>query len=145
MKTKTCSIFLLMSTLILSGCGSTQHTRHSGELAGEWAIVEVEGKIIKAETDPFLFFNVAEHQFYGNAGCNNVMGTLEMPEAEQGVLSFGAVAGTKRMCVDMASEDAILQALGQVRGYAFEEENQLLLNDSAGKELIRLTRKKNEL
>jgi heat shock protein HslJ len=57
-----------------------------------------------------------------------------------GELSFDAVGSTKRMCADMATEDAILQALGAVKGFALEGE-MLKLIDGEGKELMELKKK----
>ena len=55
-------------------------------------------------------------------------------------LTFDAIGSTKRMCADMATEDAILQALGSVKGFALNGEN-LILNDGEGKELMELKKR----
>ena len=130
---------LLASGLMMTSCGSTQKTTSVADLAGEWEIVEVGNKPVSAEETPFLGFNVNEGQLYGNTGCNSLMATIVMSK-NAGELSFDAVGSTKRMCADMATEDAILQALGVVKKFALEGER-LMLNNADGKELMELKKK----
>lgn len=131
---------LFVGSLMFMGCGSTQKAASVNDLAGEWEIVRVNGDSVQAEETPFLGFNVAESQLYGNAGCNSLMGTLETNADKPGVLSFGAVGSTKRFCADMATEDAILQAIGKVRNFSFSGEL-LLLKDESGHSLFELKKR----
>lgn len=134
---------VMMSMMLAIGmmsCGNVQKTVSIADLAGEWEIVEVNGNKVSAEEIPFLGFNVAENQLYGNAGCNSLMGMLETDANKPGSLSFGAVGSTKRMCADMATEDAVLQALGQVKAFSLNEEA-LILADADGNELIELKKR----
>ncbi|MBO5250714.1 MAG: META domain-containing protein [Bacteroidaceae bacterium] len=131
---------LLVGSLMLMGCGSSQKAASVNELAGEWEIVRVNGKSVQAEETPFLGFNVAESQLYGNAGCNSLMGTLETNADKPEVLSFGAVGSTQRFCADMATEDAILQAIEKVRNFSFSNDV-LFLKDESGHPLFELKKR----
>ena len=55
-------------------------------------------------------------------------------------LSFDAIGSTKRMCRDMATEDAVLQALGAVKSFALDGDK-LTLNDADGRELLELKKR----
>lgn len=130
---------LLAGSLMMTSCGSVKKTAAVADLAGEWEIVEVDNKPISAEETPFLGFNVKEGQLYGNTGCNSVMASFSTDEGSSN-LSFDAVGSTKRMCADMTTEDAILQALGAVKGFTLEG-GKLMLNNADGKELMELKKR----
>lgn len=131
---------MLAGGMMMISTGCVQKVASVADLAGEWEIVEVNNQMVSAEETPFLGFNVAEKQLYGNAGCNSLMGNLETDENQADALSFGALGSTKRMCADMAAEDAILQALGAVKGFALDGEK-LVLKGADGSELMELKKK----
>ena len=130
---------VLASGLLMMSCGSAKKSVSIADLAGEWVIVEVNDKAVSAEETPFLGFEVNEGQLYGNAGCNSLMANFDLSKTS-GELTFDAIGSTKRMCADMATEDAILQALGEVRSFALDGEN-LKLNNADGKELMELKKR----
>ena len=130
---------VLASGLLMMSCGSAKKYVSIADLAGEWVIVEVNDKSVSAEETPFLGFDVNEGQLYGNAGCNSLMANFDLSKTS-GELTFDAIGSTKRMCADMAMEDAILQALGEVRSFALDGEN-LKLNNADGKELMELKKR----
>ena len=130
---------VLASGLLMMSCGSAKKSVSIADLAGEWVIVEVNDKSVSAEETPFLGFDVNEGQLYGNAGCNSLMANFDLSKTS-GELTFDAIGSTKRMCADMAMEDAILQALGEVRSFALDGEN-LKLNNADGKELMELKKR----
>ena len=130
---------VLAGGLMMMSCGSAKKSVSIADLAGEWVIVEVNEKSVSAEETPFLGFDVNEGQLYGNAGCNSLMANFDLSKTS-GELTFDAIGSTKRMCADMATEDAILQALGEVRSFALDGEN-LKLNNADGKELMELKKR----
>ena len=130
---------VLAGGLMMMSCGSAKKSVSIADLAGEWVIVEVNDKSVSAEETPFLGFDVNEGQLYGNAGCNSLMANFDLSKTS-GELTFDAIGSTKRMCADMATEDAILQALGEVRSFALDGEN-LKLNNADGKELMELKKR----
>lgn len=125
-------IALIMSAWMMESCGSAKKACTWAELEGEWKIESVDGKAVKAGNEPFLGFKVADKQLYGNAGCNSLMGTLEMDEENPGTLSFGALGSTRRLCADAHSEEAIMQALAQVKRFAWDDHHRLVLTDADG-------------
>lgn len=127
---------MLVTTSLFAACGNTGKKASLEDLAGEWTIMEVDGKPVKTEEEPFLGFQVTDMQLYGNAGCNSLMGLLEVGQAD--ALSFGTLGSTKRMCADMQVEDAIFTALGKVKRFALDAENRLILMDADGQELMEL-------
>lgn len=137
---KVMLMVMLAGGMIWMSTGCAQKAVSIADLAGEWEIVEVNNQLVSAEETPFLGFNVAEKQLYGNTGCNSLMGNLETDDNQGDALSFGALGSTKRMCADMATEDAILQALGAVKGFALDGLN-LVLKDADGSELMELKKK----
>ncbi len=140
MKKLNVMLMTMLAGMMTVGCASSQKGVSVADLAGEWEILEVNGRQVSAEETPFLGFNVAEKQLYGNAGCNSLMGTLETDEAKKEALSFGSLGSTKRMCADMAAEDAILQALGAVERFSMEGET-LILKDGDDSELLELKKR----
>ena len=139
MKKKKVMLMSVLAGGLMMSCGSSQKAATVADLVGEWEVMEVDNKPVSAEETPFLGFNVSEGQLYGNTGCNSLMATIKVSESA-GELSFDAVGSTKRMCADMATEDAILQALGAVKGFTLEGEK-LVLNNADGNELMELKKK----
>lgn len=133
-------IMLMAGILALVSCEGGKKASSVADLAGEWSIVEVNNQPVSAEVAPFLGFDMEGKQLFGNAGCNSLMGTLEVDETKPGVLSFGSLGSTKRMCADMATEDAVLQALGLVKGFDLTD-GKLTLTDGEGKELMELSKR----
>ena len=130
---------VLAGALMMVSCGRSKKSVSVANLVGEWEILEINNQPISAEQIPFLGFDVNEGQLYGNAGCNSLMATIIFNEASNG-LSFDAIGSTKRMCRDMATEDAVLQALESVKSFALDGEK-LTLNDADGKELMELKKR----
>lgn len=131
---------LMLGGMMGMNIGCTPKKPSITDLTGEWEIVEVNNQPVSAEETPFLGFEVAEKQLYGNTGCNSLMGTLEIDENNVNALSFGALGSTKRMCADMATEDAILRVLDAVKGFVLDGTN-LILTGLDGKELMELKKK----
>lgn len=114
-------------------------------LNGEWLIETINGEAIgKAEKMPYIGFDIAEKQVYGNAGCNLMTGKIDTVGmiSEMGtpaVLSM-TIGTTMMMCPDMAVEDAVLKALNSVRSVKVMDENNLVLCDEAGNEVLGISR-----
>lgn len=128
----------MLCAIAMMACGSPKQSVTLDDLAGEWKIEQVAGIPVNAENEAFLGFDVQENRLYGNAGCNSVMGGLQ--SKEPGKLAFESVASTKRMCADMATEDAILQAMGNVKAFDLQGEA-LMLTDAEGNVLMQLKKK----
>ena len=86
---------------------------------GEWNIIEVNGsKITPGESKslPFIAFDTATGRVSGNSGCNRMMGSFDV-NAKPGSLELTGMASTRMMCPDMTTENNVLNAFAQVKGY----------------------------
>lgn len=131
-----CAAVLMLS---VTSCRSSRQLS-ADNLAGEWNVTTLNGKNIDGANVPFIGIDVDGKRVYGNAGCNRIMGSLELDASGQGKLSFGQVAATRMMCPDMELETAVLDALNVVGGYSLTE-NGLQLTDGDGNVVITLTRR----
>ena len=102
------SIFAL---LCFARCNETKQIPIS--LTGEWNILTVGEQIIdttKEEFIPFIGFDSAKNQIYGNAGCNNFFATMIL-DSVNSKIQFTNAGSTRMMCSNMETEQAILQSL----------------------------------
>ena len=136
--TKGCAALSLVLTL--GACGSGKQVASVEDLQGEWAVVEVKGDAIPSDSEAFLGFNVADKQVYGNCGCNSLTGIWATNDGQPGSLLLDQVGVTRMMCPDMTTEDAILSALAEVKGFGIENDI-LTLTDAEGNELVELKKK----
>ena len=125
----------------MMACAGGKQTIDPAQLNGEWNIENVKGEKVTAEETPFLGFDVKEQRVYGSTGCNQLTGSLPVDSLAQGVIDFGAMGSTRKMCQDMKAEQAILGALATVEGFSFDKEGKLVLTDGEGKNVMRLEKK----
>ena len=81
-----------------------------------------------------------EGRLYGNAGCNRIMGGVELDSINPGKIGFTGVASTRMMCPDMETEQKVLEALNEVAGYQASATG-VELTDKDGKVLISLEKR----
>ena len=123
------------AAVMLSSCGTTGK---SVDISGEWNVVSVEGHEVAG--NPYIGFNVEEGRLYGNAGCNRIMGGVELDSINPGKIGFTGVASTRMMCPDMETEQKVLEALNEVAGYQASATG-VELTDKDGKVLISLEKR----
>ncbi len=112
------------------------------DLNGEWNIVSVSGtELGQMENVPFLAFDVAGKRVHGNAGCNVVNGGFSQEEGNPNSIQFTQMISTMMACPDMETERKVLDALGNVRSFGFDEDGMLVLSDENGQELVVLDKK----
>ncbi len=128
---------VLLGTTFLCSCGT--QNKSVVDLAGEWNIITVEGQKVSSEEIPFLGFDVKENRMYGNAGCNNIMGSVAL-NSKKGSIELSNVGATRRMCPDMKLEDKVLNALEKVKSYKATKKG-VELTDAEGKVLFGLEKK----
>lgn len=100
------------AAVVLSSCGTTGK---SVDISGEWNVVSVKGEQVAG--NPYIGFDLAEGRIYGNAGCNRIMGGVEVDFVNPGKIGFTGVGATRMMCPDMETEQKVLEALNEVAGY----------------------------
>lgn len=117
MKLISSIILVLASMLILFGCRSQYKAiTDINELEGEWNVIELEGKSLQSENPlPFLSFDLNGKRLSGNAGCNRIIGSLDIDETNREMISFPQVGSTRMACPDMTVEDNLLKLLNSVK------------------------------
>ena len=127
----------IMSAVFMSSCGTSGN---SVDLSGEWNIVSVEGQNISSESDPFIGFDTKEGRIYGNAGCNRIMGVLEIDSVNPGHIVLSNVAATRMMCPDIKTEQKVMAALNSVSGFQSSTKG-VDLTDKSGKIVLSLEKR----
>jgi putative lipoprotein len=103
-----------------------------------WKLLEVSGQpvaVAEQMREPQLVLNSQDGRFAGSGGVNRLMGGYALDGAS---LTFSQVASTMMAGPPeaMAQEQAIVAALGNVRGYAISGD-QLTLVDAAGQPVLK--------
>lgn len=111
------------------------------KLEGKWNIVEVKGEKILKEGMPQMNFDMAEKKLHGNAGCNIFNTTVMLDDNDISAITIAPAATTMMACPDMETEDAILQAMGEVKAVkAGQNDTEMLLVDGSGNVLLVLSK-----
>jgi heat shock protein HslJ len=112
---KTAVRLCLCLALALGGCKTQKTPVSFSGLNGEWDLIELNGtKLRPEETVRRLAFDTNARRLSGNAGCNQISGHITYGNAQKGDIKFHGVASTRKACLDMRTEDALLKALGEV-------------------------------
>lgn len=112
------------------GCGNYINDRY--KLHDFWTVHSLNGTEVNPEDtlqkEPALQFDLAASKVYGNTGCNQLNGGKLTVQEDS--LSFGPMVTTKMACPGtMELEKEFLDALNNVNGYDFDNEDLLLLQD----------------
>ena len=67
--------------------------------------------------NPYIGFDMENGRLYGNAGCNRIMGGVEIDSVNLGHIGLTNIGATRMMCPDMETEQKVLEALNEVAGY----------------------------
>lgn len=111
------------------------------KLEGKWNVIEVKGEKILKEGLPYMEFDMAEKKLHGNAGCNLFNTTVTLDDNNVSSITIAPGAATMMACPDMAIEDAIMKAMGDVNAVkAGSSESEMLLVDKDGNTLLVLSK-----
>ena len=141
------SIFMAGVALALFSCGSTKDTASLSSLNGEWNIIEVNGAAVvpgQGEELPFIGFDTTTGKVFGNSGCNRMMGSFDVNTAS-GTIDLGRLASTRMACPDMTTEQNVLGALAQVKGYKRMGKHNMALCNASGRPVIVLAKKASDV
>lgn len=107
-------------------------------VAGTWIASEINGTATDDKVVSWLKLGDAGRA-QGQGGCNSYSGSYEL---ENGTLSFGPLASTRRACPEtqMSQEQRFFAALEAVKAARLDA-GDLLLTDLAGEPLVRLRKK----
>jgi heat shock protein HslJ len=109
------------------------------ELHDIWALEAIEGAPIQSPGNntvlitPSIEINLTEMKIMGNDGCNQFFGPIK--NIEEGIIEFGNMAGTMKMCINMEIPDSFNKAMTQVKKYR-RDGLKLYFLDEAGTELL---------
>ena len=111
------------------------------KLEGKWNVIEVKGEKILKEGLPYMEFDMAQKKLHGNAGCNMFNTTVTLDDNNVSSITIAPGAATMMACPAMATEDAIMKAMGDVNAVkAGSSESEMLLVDKDGNTLLVLSK-----
>lgn len=140
MKKNYLGMAMMCAGVWMASCSENKSAMTLAELAGEWTIVNVAGEKADGASQAFIGLDIEGKRLYGNAGCNRVMGAIELDSTKNGSIIFTKVGSTRMMCPDMDLETKVMAALGKVAGYEKAAEG-LAFVDAEGKEVMTLARR----
>ena len=129
--------------LALSSCRSTKDIPSLSSINGEWNIIEINGISVSptnVQKAPFIGFETATGNVYGNSGCNRMMGSFDVND-KPGNLDLSKMGSTRMMCPDMTLEQNVLGALTQVKGYKQMGKGHIALCNGAKRPVLILQKK----
>lgn len=108
--------YVLMLPMVLGMMISCSEAKTDAKkLEGKWNVVEVKGEKILKEGLPYMEFDMAQNKLHGNAGCNMFNTTITLDANDVSSITIAPGAATMMACPDMATEDAIMKAMGDVK------------------------------
>ena len=135
----TTILMMIAVTLGFSGCKSNSGDK-AQLTANEWQLKEMittKGKTTLSQRVPTLMLTDT-NTMYGFSGCNRFFGRYT---TEGNTIMLEPGGSTMMACPDMEIEDAILKAMGNVKGVkAGQSENEMLLVDADGNVLMVLSK-----
>lgn len=132
--------FVAGTAMLVASCGSSKKTLRNVNLGGEWNVVAIEGQLVNSEQDPFIGYDPANGNLYGNAGCNRMMGRVVLDSKKPGIIHFENLGTTRMMCTDMQTEVKLMAAMNKVERY-ISSDSGIDLTDSDGQVLVSLTKR----
>ena len=134
--------YVLMLPMVLGMMISCSEAKTDAKkLEGKWNVVEVKGEKILKEGLPYMEFDMAQNKLHGNAGCNMFNTTITLDANDVSSITIAPGAATMMACPDMAKEDAIMKAMGDVKAVkAGNSESEMTLVDQDGNVLLVLSK-----
>ena len=134
--------YVLMLPMVLGMMISCSEAKTDAKkLEGKWNVVEVKGEKILKEGLPYMECDMAQNKLHGNAGCNMFNTTITLDANDVSSITIAPGAATMMACPDMATEDAIMKAMGDVKAVkAGNSESEMALVDQDGNVLLVLSK-----
>ena len=131
--------------LVLTGCNGTKRTATNAAKVDRnlvekyWKLIELYGNPVvypvNFPKEAYIFFQIDGNRFYGDAGCNRILGSYQLTGGNRIILS--PAASTMMMCIDMDVETKFLEVLKTADSY-FVRNDTLTLNRARMAPLARL-------
>lgn len=134
--------YVLMLPMVLGMMISCSEAKTDAKkLEGKWNVIEVKGEKILKEGLPYMEFDMAQNKLHGNASCNMFNSSFTLDDKDISSITIAPGAATMMACPDMATEDAIMQAMGNVKAVkAGNSESEMVLVDQDGNVLLVLSK-----
>lgn len=134
--------YVLMLPMVLGMMISCSEAKTDAKkLEGKWNVIEVKGEKILKEGLPYMEFDMAQNKLHGNVGCNMFNSSFTLDDKDISSITIAPGAATMMACPDMATEDAIMQAMGNVKAVkAGSSESEMVLVDQDGNVLLVLSK-----
>lgn len=145
-KKKMKKLFFVIASVaatVLTACDGNEGKITANQLNGEWEPVWIYDVDSIIGDIPFLGFDTKVEGLYGSTGCNRLMGTYTLSDADLcdcNRIEFNQVGTTRMMCEDMATEKAMLTALDNASYCSFEN-SIITISDSDRVPLLKLTKR----
>lgn len=108
---------------------------------GAWKVTAIENQSVPTTSDFQLVIDTPEQKIHGNVGCNTMNGKIVINPDRQNSMSFTDMITTRMTCPDIATEQALLNALNKVTTVMpFDNLSGAYLRDEAGNTLVTLKR-----
>ena len=131
-------IVYIAAAFVLSACSMNETSGPSPALPNSsWVATSIDDSPVIDDAQPSLAFD-ANLNVSGNSSCNRLTGSATVAGK---ALNFGALATTRMACAEalMEQELRFFVALNEVQSWAIDPDSgELLLNNSAGRPIIRL-------
>lgn len=136
-------IFMVCATFAMVSCGTSKEVASLSSINGEWNIIEINGSAVvpvQGQELPFIGFDTTTGKVFGYSGCNRMMGSFDV-NAKAGTIDLGGLASTRMACADMTTEQNVLSALGQVKGYKKMGKHNIALCNASNRPVLLLAKK----
>ncbi|NVK27188.1 MAG: META domain-containing protein [Flavobacteriia bacterium] len=134
---KTLSTLTIAVALITASCSSNSD-KVDLPIHAEWSVISMSGYEGDIQADHIPTLRMVLANVHGSAGCNDYQGRFMMLDHK---LSFNAseFAVTRKMCppVIMEVEDVFLQNMSMVESWQINSDNELILSNDVGEEVLR--------
>ncbi len=110
-------IFTIIVGLFLIGC-SVKEVKNMN-LEQMWILQKMQSKTLQVKKGMNIKFNLKESSFYGNDGCNNIFGQVEISKEK---LAFKNINSTLMACEDMEVSNKFVNLLEKTVSYKVSED-----------------------
>lgn len=139
--------FILLLLVVMTIACANKRMQSNGstpvneELSGrQWTLTEISGLTVDESLTQKAWFTIdtAEKRIFGNAGCNNFNGRLQM--SGDGKMTVSEVIATKMACEHMSVEYALMGVLKKTAGFK-QINDTLVFIDTGGTDLAKFVRR----
>ena len=119
---------ILVVAALVAGCCACRKGKNNLPLVGTpWHLVKMVERELNLSPEQFVFTFSKDGAFGGVGACNRMMG--DYTTTEKGVMTFGPVASTRRMCPDANLETEFIAILDRATHYEVDGNILMILSN----------------